>query len=229
MNKVFIIAHRGALAYEPENTLRAIKRALDFGADFVEVDVRLSRDGHVVVIHDERVDRTTNGRGYVKDMTLDQLRRLDAGFGEKTPTLEEALDTVKERAILIIEIKVPEVVEKVVRTLEEKGMTGEVIVSSFYQGAVKRVKNLNPKIKTGIIYSFRPLKSDRLATEVGAEVLFPNYRYVDKTMVKEAHKQGLAIYPWTIDDPDEAKRLLKTGVDGVATNKPDLLEDIGEQ
>ncbi len=224
MNKVSIIAHRGASAYEPENTLRAIKRALELGADLVEVDVQLSRDGHVVVIHDESVDRTTNGRGYVKDMTLDQLRKLDAGLGEKIPTLEEVLDIIKDKAILIIEIKAPEAVEKVVRTVEEKEMTEKVIVSSFSQDTVKRVKMLNPKIKTGLIFPFHPLKLAQLATEAGVEVFFS--KYVDKTMVREAHKQGLTIYPWTIDDLEEAKRLLGMEVDGISTNKPDLLKGV---
>lgn len=224
LGKPLVIAHRGASAYEPENTLRAVERALELGADLIELDVRLSRDGHVVVIHDERVDRTTNGKGYVKDMTLDDLKGLDAGLGEKIPTLGKVLDLVKGRAGLIVEIKAPEAVEKVVQTIEEKRMVREAIVSSFDPHAVKRVKELNSDIKTCVLCSFHPLEAIRLTLKARAEILYLDHRYIDTDAVVEAHKHGLTIYSWATDDPNEAKRLIKIGVDGITTNKPDLLQ-----
>lgn len=224
LGKPLIIAHRGASAYEAENTLRAVRRALEWGADLIEVDVRLSMDGHVVVIHDERVDRTTNGKGCVKDMTLDDLKGLDAGLGEKIPTLGEVLDLVKGRAGLIVEIKVLEAVEKVVQTIEEKRMVREAIVSSFDPHAVKRVKELNSDIKTCVLCSFHPLEAIRLTLKARAEILYLDHRYIDADAVVEAHKHGLTIYSWATDDPNEAERLIKIGVDGITTNKPDLLQ-----
>jgi len=226
LRKVSIVAHRGASAYEPENTLRSVKRALEMGVDMVEVDVHASRDGHIVVIHDAKLDRTTSGKGYVKDLTLKELRNLDAGLGEKIPTLEEVLELIKGKAQLVIEIKVLGTEEKVLRIVKEGGLENGVLITSFYHPTVKRVKELDPKIKTGIIISSRPVKPAQLVLNAKSDVLFPRYVYVDQEMVREVHKQKLAIYPWTIDDPDEMRPLIKMGVDGIVTNKPDVLKNL---
>ncbi|MEM3708310.1 MAG: glycerophosphodiester phosphodiesterase family protein [Nitrososphaerales archaeon] len=218
-----IIAHRGASAYEPENTLRAVKRALELNAKMIEVDVRLSKDEQIVVIHDESVDRTTNGKGLVKNLTLEELRKLDAGKGEKIPTLQEVINAVRKKAILIIEIKVLNIEDSIVRTIEKEGIENEVIVTSFNHHILKRIKNLNPTIKTGVIFKCHPIKSVDLALNANAESLFPEYRYLSKEMVNEAHKNNLRIFPWTIDDPSIANELIEIGVDGIVTNKPDLL------
>lgn len=218
-----IIAHRGASAYEPENTLRAVKRALELNAKMIEVDVRLSKDEQIVVIHDESVDRTTNGKGLVKNLTLKELRKLDAGKGEKIPTLQEVINAVRKKAILIIEIKVLNIEDSIVRTIEKEGIENEVIVTSFNHHILKRIKNLNPTIKTGVIFKCHPIKSVDLALNANAESLFPEYRYLSKEMVNEAHKNNLRIFPWTIDDPSIANELIEIGVDGIVTNKPDLL------
>ncbi|MEM3382868.1 MAG: glycerophosphodiester phosphodiesterase family protein [Nitrososphaerales archaeon] len=218
-----IIAHRGASAYEPENTLRAVKRALELNAKMIEVDVRLSKDEQIVVIHDESVDRTTNGKGLVKNLTLEELRKLDAGKGEKIPTLQEVINAVRKKAILIIEIKVLNIEDSIVRTIEKEGIENEVIVTSFNHHILKRIKNLNPTIKTGVIFKCHPIKSADLALNANAESLFPEYRYLSKEMVNEAHKNNLRIFPWTIDDPSIANELIEIGVDGIVTNKPDLL------
>lgn len=130
---VTIIAHRGASAYEPENTLKAIERAIELDADLVEIDARLDKDAHVVAIHDERVDRTTDGKGPVEGMTLDRLKALNAGSGEKIPTLKEVLDLVAGKIGLVIEIKVPRAVETIVREVREKEVVTPVF-TSFHLG-----------------------------------------------------------------------------------------------
>lgn len=219
-----IIAHRGASAYEPENTLRSIKRALDLDSKMIEVDVRSSKDEHIAVIHDESVDRTTNSKGCVKDLALEDLKKLDAGKGEKIPTLQEVINAVKHKAILVIEIKVLDIEDSVVRIIEKEGVEREVIITSFYHPILRRTKELNPIIKTGVIFKCHPIKPADLALSAHANSLFPEHRYISKQMIKEVHDYNLEIYPWTIDDPDRASQLIGMEVDGIVTNKPDILK-----
>lgn len=223
MGKALVIAHRGASAYEPENTLRAVEKALDLGADMVEVDVRATEDGHIVVMHDETVDRTTNGRGYVKNMTLEELRRLDAGLGERVPTLQEVAQLVKGKAKLVVEVKVPGIEEKVLKIIGQNGIGEEALITSFHHPILRRVKGFNPKIQTGVIIASRPIRPAQLALDAESNALFPRYIYVDLEMVEEAHRHGLAVYPWTVDTMEEAKNLMKIQVDGVVTNRPDII------
>jgi glycerophosphoryl diester phosphodiesterase len=229
LGKLFVIAHRGASAFEPENTLRAVRRALDLGADMVEVDVRESRDGYIVVIHDATVDRTTDGRGCVKDMSLRELRMLDAGMGERIPTLEEVAKMVKGKAKLVVEVKVPGIEGKVVRLVEESSMENEALVTSFYHPVLRRVKSLNNNVRTGVIIASRPVKPVQLALDAESNALFPKHVYVDREMVLEAHENGLPVYPWTVDTVEELKRLIEMQVDGVVTNKPNLLSSRNAQ
>jgi len=128
---MLIIAHRGASAYEPENTLRAIEKALDFHADMIEIDVRMSKDNQIVVIHDDTVNRTTNGIGRVVDLTLEKLKKLDAGKGERIPTFEEVINYVKEIAILVVEIKVTNIEKSVVKIVEREGIEKGVMITIF--------------------------------------------------------------------------------------------------
>jgi len=224
LGRVLIIAHRGASAYEPENTLRSVRRALELGADMVEVDAHVSRDGHIVVVHDATVDRTTNGKGYVKDMTLKELKRLDAGLGEQIPALEEVIELVRGRAQLVIEIKVPGIEQRVLQTIEERALENEALITSFYHPVVKRVKELSPYVRTGVILASRPLKPITLVLEANSDALFPKHIFVDLQMVQEIHKCNLAVYPWTVNTIDQTRPLIDMGVDGIVTNKPDILK-----
>jgi len=218
-----IIAHRGASAYEPENTLRSVNKALEMRADMIEVDVRSSKDDTIVVFHDENVKRTTNGDGYVKDLTLEELKKLDAGKGQRIPTLKEVIDSVRQKAILVIEIKVRDIEESVVKIVERESIEKGVIITSFYHPIVRNVKELNPTIKTGVIFKCHPVKPSELASNAQANALFPEHKYISQQMVEETHKHNLEIYPWTVEDLDKASYLIKIGVDGVVTNKPDIL------
>ncbi|MHA1578055.1 MAG: glycerophosphodiester phosphodiesterase [Candidatus Freyarchaeota archaeon] len=224
MRKTLMIAHRGASFYEPENTLRAIERALGLGVDGVEIDVRSSVNGNIVVIHDETVDRTTNGTGKVANMSLLELRSLDAGRGERIPLLSEVLETVGNRAMLVIELKVPGIEERVIETLEKQDALGSVTVTSFLHRSVKRVKEINPGVRTGIIFSSSPVNPSRLALDADADTLFARHKYVTPDMVRNAHENGLDIYAWTVDDAITAEKLILMGVDGIVTNKPDVLK-----
>jgi len=223
LGKVLIIAHRGASAYEPENTLRSVKRALELGADMVEVDVRASRDGHIVVMHDAVVDRTTNGKGYVKDMTLKELKKLNAGLGERIPTLQEVAQLIRGKAQLVVEIKVPRIEKKVLQILKENELDRQTLITSFYHPILKQVKELEPNMRTGTIIASRPIKAAQLALDANSDALFPKHVYVDPEMVEEAHRHDLAVYPWTVDTLNEIEPLIKMSVDGIVTNKPDIL------
>lgn len=192
----------------------------------MEVDVRESKDGHVVVIHDEKVDRTTNGRGYVKELTLDELKQLDAGLGEKIPTLREVIREVKGKIRLVIEIKVQNIEQKVLQLIAEETMKKDVIVVSFYSNVLEKIKGLDGEIKTGFIFSKILQSPLQLAVTFKSNIILPRYSLVSEAMVNDAHKLGLMIIPWTVDDISIAKQLIKLGVNGIATNKPDIRNEL---
>jgi len=220
---VKVTGHRGAAALEPENTIKSVRKALDLGVDQVEIDVHLTKDGRLVVIHDERVDRTTNGRGYVRDLTLAEIRKLDAGKGERVPTLQEVVDAVRGRAVLQIELKGLGVERETVGTVEANRIVEEVVLTSFRHGAVKRARELNPRLETGVLFYCHPVRVCQLALDAGASAIHPNVDFVDRAMVEEAHGLGLKVRAWNSDDEDQMRRLIGLGVDAIGSNRPDLL------
>jgi len=226
MANILKMSHRGASAYEPENTLRAIKRALEYAVDMVEVDVRETRDRQIVVIHDETLERTTNGRGYVHRTSFSELRKLDAGEGERIPTLQEVIDLVKGRVGLVVELKDSRTTDKVAEILAENNFVDQTLVTSFIHSAVKRIKELNPQLKTGVIFRSAPIKPSRLALDANGNALFPHYKYVTTEMIEDAHSNHLTVNVWTVDTREEIEYYVRMGVDGVVTNKPDLLTDL---
>ncbi len=230
-----IIGHRGAMGYRPENTLPAFAYAADLGARWVELDVHHSRDGEVVVIHDARLERTTDGAGFVADHTAAQLRQLDAGSwfaatfaGTRIPTLAEVLTWARQRQVGVdIEIKngprFYQGIESAVAALVERhDMLERVLVTSFDHRAVRRVKTVNGRIATGLLYAARPVDAVALAREAGAVVLLPSWQYVVAEDVRAAHDAGLAVVAWTSSDPDVIESLHAAGVDGIVTNHPDV-------
>jgi len=226
---VGVTGHRGAAALEPENTIRSVRKALDLGVDQVEIDVHLSKDKKLVVIHDERVDRTTNGRGYVRDLTLAEIEKLDAGKGERIPTLQEVIDVVRGKAILQIELKGQGVEEDTVNTVEENRIVDEVMLTSFRHPAVRIAKELNPRLKTGVLFYCHPVRVCQLALDAGANAIHPNVDFIDRSMVEEAHSLGLEVRVWNSDDEEQMRRLIALGVDAIGSNRPDLLLRIVRQ
>ncbi len=223
---VNVTGHRGAAGLEPENTLRSFKRALELGVDQVELDVHLTKDHELVVIHDNTVDRTTNGRGYVGDLTLEEIRRLDAGAGERVPTLQEVINVVKGRAVLQIELKGLGVEDAVVDCIEANEVVDEVIVTSFRHSMVKKVKALNPQVCTGVLFVCLPIDAARLAVDAGADALHANVNYIDAHLVEAAQLCGLKVRAWNTDDPKQMRWLIGLGVDAIGSNRPDLLLDV---
>ncbi|MGB9936847.1 MAG: glycerophosphodiester phosphodiesterase [Methanobacterium sp.] len=213
-----IIAHRGASYFEPENTIRAYKRAIEMGADFVETDVRITQDKELVIMHDADISRTTNGKGLVKNLTLDELKEFDAGLGERIPTLKEVIELVKNKTGLIVEIKEPGTEGIIMDKLDESNLE-KTILASFYHKTIKNIKNSTSDINTGIIFVGEPVDVAKLAADASANVIFPSYRYMTEELVKDAQKHNLIVYPWAIDEEKIFNKFIKMGVDGIITNK----------
>lgn len=220
---VKIMGHRGAPAYEPENTLRSIRRALKMGVAAVEVDVQLTRDGLLVVIHDDTLDRTTNGHGAVKDFTFAELRALDAGKGEPIPSLKEVVDLIKGRAHLVVELKQPEAAPALLQFFQDHLIFDAAQVISFWHPVLKTLKEQEPRLRTGVLMVGCPADPGSLGRAALADLLVLQYRYVNGKLVAAAHQHGLQVYVWAIDDIEILKPYLKMNLDGIASNRPDIL------
>lgn len=221
-----VIAHRGASAERPENTLPAYELAVAQGADAIEIDLHRTRDGHVVVTHDESL-AGLGGHGEVADATRAEVRALDAGGGARVPTLEEVLDTFGGRIAFNLEIKratgglYPGLGPEVAEGLAARGLLGETLFSSFYDPALAELREAEPRARLGLLLSRRhPHRAVQRAEVLGAEALHPEAGLVDARLVESAHAAGLAVYAFTVDDPAEMGRLLDLGVDGLFTNLP---------
>ncbi len=223
-NKTLIWAHRGASAYAPENTLAAFRLAEEMGADGVELDVQRTKDGELVVIHDEKIDRVSEGHGYVKDMTLSELRRFHynrahAEFAEtypqaEIPTLREVYTLLKPGKLSInVELKT--------------GMEDRVLYSSFGHRNLCRLKELDPDAQLGLLYSDAPIRVRHYARkEVGVDALHPAiYHLLEEDYTEKAHKKGLKVHVWTVNEKDEIALCLAQGVDAIITNKPDYVRE----
>jgi glycerophosphoryl diester phosphodiesterase len=242
-NRTLNIAHRGASAAAPPNTLAAFEKAIDLGADGIEFDVHLSADGVPVVIHDATVDATTDGSGQVAEMTLAQLKQLDAGSrfapafaGERIPTLEEVLETMGSRLLLNVELKSTSLWDSgleraIVAQVKRHGLDERVLFSSFNPFSLWRIKRSAPHIPIGLLYVPSlplPLYQVLLAALVPHEACHPEHATVDARYVAWARRRGYRVNVWTVDEPDEMRRLIGLGVDGIITNVPDVLSQVLE-
>jgi glycerophosphoryl diester phosphodiesterase len=235
-------AHRGASGHAPANTISAFVLAAEMGADGVELDVHLSRDGEVVVIHDDTVDATTDGHGRVSAMSLADLRTLDAGSwfgerfsGERIPTLQEVFDAIGHRLLVNVEIKVEAGYhpiaqeEEVVRLIEDNQMIDRVIVSSFSPRSLRRVHKLDPNTRLGLLYgrpepAVLPLVLRWLGVRYDA--LHPSFQMVDARYIERARRWGVQVNVWTVNAAGDMVRMRDLGVDSIITNYPDVLRDV---
>jgi len=237
---MWVIAHRGASGVAPENTMAAFQRAVEMGAGFIETDLQLSRDARLVALHDDTLDRTTNGHGPVSGKTLEELRKLDAGAwfakgpatrgdfaGERIPTIEEVLAFGREKDIgLYLELKPrgPSGAElAIVGTLRASGEIGRSVVLSFDSGSLMRVRQFEPLLATGFLYSKRLSDGVARAVSAGARQLLPRADRITPALVAEAHRNDLKVVAWTVNDRAKMKEMMSAGVDGIITNYPDEL------
>lgn len=247
-NSIKIIAHRGGANLAPENTLAAFKNAIRLGVDMIEIDVHLSKDGHIIVIHDFTLDRTTTGKGKIADLTLAEIRKCDAGIkfdkkfrGEKVPTLEETMELLNGKTGLLIEIKkdrdeqYPGIEKKVVDLIHRYDAKSWVIVQSFNKYAILQTKKLDPGITTFYLAGrdFDSLYSD-IAGQLKAgekivrefEGIAPHYSQLNDEKVKTLQKAGYEIFTWTVDKPADMKKVIGWKVNGIITNSPDKLMEL---
>ena len=235
---ILVVAHRGFSGAAPENTLIAFEKAIEIGSDMIELDVHLSRDGEIVVIHDETLERTTNGKGMVADHTLKELKRLDGGSsfgpqfaGEKIPTLKEVLDLAKGRVPVNIEIKNPthgkytigELAEKVLRQVNEAGMMDRIIFSSFNPAALEWIERNEPRAWIAFLFH-RPWNflGDIPGSQEYAVLNLRNI-HLTREKVAEIKKAGKRINVYTVNTDEELEQFRRWGVDGIITNHPDRL------
>ncbi|CAM3001290.1 glycerophosphodiester phosphodiesterase [Paenibacillus sediminis] len=239
--EIINFAHRGASAYCPENTMAAFVKSIELGATGIETDVQVTKDGHLVLIHDETFDRTAGASGWVKDYLLEEIRNLDAGSGfhsdfrgERVPTLEELLQFVKECNIVVnLELKnsivlYPGIEEKVIAAVRSFDLTAQTIISSFNHYSLALCKQLAPEIKTGILYMEGLYEPWNYARTIGADALHAEHHAVLPEFTADASKHGLVYHPFTVNDPEEMKRLIKAGVAGIITDYPDRLHEVLE-
>ncbi len=232
------LGHRGASAYAPENTLAAFNLAFQMGADGIELDVTLSRDGIPVVIHDDTVDRTTNGHGLIRQMTLAQIKQLDAGswfspkyWDEEIPTLAQVLELVGTRGIINIELKGTafrdDGLETAVgRVAEQANANDHVLFSSFNPFALYRIAHVIPRAPRGLLYAEDLpifLRRAWLRPLARPTALHPKHTMISPAYVTWAHGKGYAINTWTVNEPEEMRRLIGLGIHAIITNKPDVL------
>ena len=242
-------AHRGGAGLAPENTLAAFRKALELGVDALEMDLHVTRDGAVVVIHDETLDRTTDGRGGVSALSLEEVKRSDAGRkfapafrGERIPTLREVIDLVKAMGDtpvrLDLELKYrrdhpgepKDFEERVVEILRETGFVGRVNVISFHHPSLAKMKAMEPRIRTGLLAGGRQAPPDPVALvrQYLADYYSPSFRHVTAEVVAAFHLADIPIVPWTVNEEAEMRRLMALGIgtlagDGIATDFPDRL------
>lgn len=239
------IGHRGAPKLAPENTLASFERALAVGADGVELDVHLSRDGQAVVLHDRLLNRTTDGSGAVDHHTVEELRRLDAGWhfgpefaGERIPLLADVLDLMRGRGEVQVELKglTPGLHVEVVRLVEAVGMVDQVIVTSFLHALIRGVKELDPALRTGALLAPEgQIRSPGqlgyeeavgLAVSARADTILPHFSLACEELFALARNAGLTPGAWTVDDPLEIRRMYKLGAARITSNVPDLVSAI---
>lgn len=218
------IGHRGAMGHAPENTLASVQEALTLGATFLEVDV-YAIDGRLIVFHDDRLERTTNGNGYLCDQSFEYLRSLDAGSGEQIPTLDEVCNLINQRAGLNIELKGPDTAAPVAAFIS--GLIGKgwplpsILVSSFNHRQLAELHRLNPEIRLGALTASLPVDNARFAESLGAFSVHPSLEFIDQEFVSDAHARGLKVYAYTVNHPDDITKMRDFGVDGVFTNYPE--------
>jgi len=242
--KPHVIAHRGFSGAAPENTLAAFRRAIAADAEMFELDVLLSSDGHVVVIHDDTLDRTTDGSGPVADKTLAELQALDAGSwfgpgfaGERIPTLEQSLRLAKGFILVNVEIKTEAVtdearggiVEKTLAIIEDINMEGDVVISSFDPRALTHARQLSPDIRTASLYNSRAhegLGPGAVMAEVDSNGFNLSQKQVDASIIETCHGLGRPVAVYTVNEEQDMRRVIDLGVDAIFTDYPDRLAEL---
>lgn len=232
-------AHRGASGYYPENTMLSFEKAIELGCNGIETDVQLTKDGVLILIHDEKINRTTNGTGWIKDYSCKKLSKLDAGSWlskefteERIPTAEELISLVKNKDIIInFELKnsiVPYegMEEKILSLIYKHNMQHKVVLSSFNHYSMAKCREISKEIKTGILYAEGLYRPYAYAKTLGANAIHPSYQVINEEVVRESQEAGIDVNIYTVNDEKHMRHFLNMKVDGIITNFPDKLHRI---
>jgi glycerophosphoryl diester phosphodiesterase len=220
-----ITSHAACKGHAPENTLAGVRKALELGADAIEIDLHTTRDGVPVLLHDATVDRTTSGTGEIASLTQRQARRLDAGDGERIPTLREVLAEVDGRALLVLEIKALDIEEQVLAAVRRGKALDWCVVHSFWPQVVQRARQLEPRMAASLLTSGRDVtdwgKYFSFALKLGAQGVAVNERAITPELVRAAHLRELRCSTWTVDTREGVRRVAAAGVDAITSDYPD--------
>jgi len=222
------IAHRGAKAYEPENTLAAFAKAIELQSDAIEFDVHLSADGEIIVIHDETVDRVTNGSGFVKDLSLSALKKMKIGNEHEIPTLSETFDFVNQRCLINIELKAFETAEPVVKLIEyyvtqKNWKYSQFLVSSFDWPALQKVRDLHVEIPLGVLTETDLELAIGFAEFVKAETIHPYFHLLTAENTSHMQQKGFKVFAWTVNEWEDIQNIKSFKVNGIISDFPDRL------
>jgi glycerophosphoryl diester phosphodiesterase len=226
MRRVVIIGHRGAAGHAPENTLAAIRKGIDLGVDFVEIDVRRTADGVLVALHDETVNRTTNGKGRVDRLSLRDVKRFNAGNGEHIPTVGEVLEAARGRVGLMLELKVVGVAQTTTAAVQEAGFKEPVIYASFLHNELSEVRSIDPEATLMVLFGRLPRAPIARAREYRSSHVGLRHDTATRRLVDAFHEENLLVFVYTVDRPGDIQHALSIGVDGVISNWP---ERVGRQ
>ncbi|EIA09604.1 glycerophosphodiester phosphodiesterase [Flavobacterium frigoris] len=222
------IGHRGARGYEPENTLIGFQKAIDLDVDGIEFDVHLSSDNQLIVIHDETIDRTTNGKGFVNTLSLPELKGFEIDHKYRIPTLTEVLDLVNQKCFVNIELKSYEAADKVVELIkkyinEKNWKYSHFLVSSFDWNALQQVKFLNESIPIGVLTETDLDLALAFAKVIQAKSIHPYFLLLTKENTEQLQKKGFQVFPWTVNEIEDIKKIKTYNVDGIISDFPDRL------
>ncbi|MEZ7500055.1 glycerophosphodiester phosphodiesterase family protein [Flavobacterium sp. Arc3] len=222
------IGHRGARGYEPENTLIGFQKAIDLHVDDIELDVHLSADGEIMVIHDETIDRTTNGKGTINQLTLQELKQFQIEKNQRIPTLTEVLNFINQRCDVNIELKSYETAHKVVALIEkfiaEKHWNySQFVVSSFDWKALQQVALLNSEIRIGVLTETDLDLAVAFAKFIKAKSIHPDFHLLTAENTAKLQEEGFEVFPWTVNEQDEIKKIKSFNVNGIISDFPDRI------
>jgi len=221
-NKTLRIGHRGACGHAPENTLASIEQAIAFGCALAEVDVQRTADGSLMLLHDERVDRTTDGKGPLAEMELENIRELDTG-GQRIPTLEEALRAARGRIGLILELKAEGLAYDICRIVRASGFPGEIIYASFLHDELQHVRRVDPNSKTLVLFKRLPKNPAAEATRLQATHVGLRFDTATLPLVKTLHKARFTVFVYAVNKPADISKMRSLGVDGIVSDYPDRI------
>ena len=223
MHHALKIGHRGAAGHAPENTLAAVRKGIALGVDFVEIDIRRTADGRLVVLHDATVNRTTDGKGRIESLWFQDLEKLDAGDGERIPTLAEVLKVATGKTGLMVELKIRGAGQQTVETVREAGFKGPVIYASFFHDELTHMRKADPDASLMVLFGSLSRASVSRAIKYGSSYVGLPHNKATGPLVNSFHRAGLLVFVYTANDSEDIRRVLSFGVDGVISNFPDRI------